>query len=319
MARTALFSRNQPGGVFTIADVIAHPGSIFFVHSGIGVNEAGYGDNPDAPVASVDYAIGLCTAAKGDVIYCLPGHAETVTATSIALDVAGVTIIGLGHGLNRPVFTFGAAAATITVSAANCAWKGCDFLANFLDVASAFTLGAAKDFQLGGPKPEDQNTFRATDATKDFLSIVTTGATANAADGLKVINNYQFSLDVTTLATVSVLGALDRLVISDNFIDKACTNDAGQLLTIVANVIRGARIQRNFLNIVGSTGAAVGLLITGSSTTNTGMVTHNHVTSLDTSAALLMTATINLAPHENYVSGVVAASGILWPTADTVS
>lgn len=319
MARSELFSRKQAGGVFAIAGVDRHPGEILFVHSGTGTDAAGYGFNPDAPCASVDYAIGLCTASKGDVIYCMPGHAETVTASSIALDVAGVTVIGLGHGLNRPVFTYGAAAATITVSAANCKWMGCDFLANFLDVASAFTIGAAKDFQLGGPKPEDQNTFRATDASKDFLSIVTTGATANAADGLRVINNYQFSLDVTTLATVSVLGALDRLVITDNFIDKACTNDAAQLLTVAALVIRGARIQRNFLNIVGSTGAAAALLVSGSSTTNTGMVTHNHVTSLDTSAAILITATLNLAVHENYVSGVVAASGVLWPTADTVS
>ena len=309
--RTALFSRQQAGGVFSIQDVIAHPGDIFFVHSGTGVDEAGYGNNPDAPLATVDYAIGLCTAAKGDVIYCMPGHAETVTATSIALDVAGVTIIGLGHGLNRPVFTFGAAAATITVSAANCVWKGCDFLANFLDVASAFTIGAAKDFRLEG------NTFRATDASKDFLSIVTTGATANAADGLAVIGNYQFSLDVTTLATVSVLGALDRLVVNDNFIDKACTNDAGQLLTIADKVIRGARIQRNFLNVVGSTGAAVAVMITGSSTTNTGMVTHNHVTSLDTTGGLLITAAINLAVHENYMSGVVAGSGTVFPAADS--
>lgn len=313
MARSELFSRKQAGGVFAIAGVDRHPGEILFVHSGTGTDAAGYGFNPDAPCATVDYAIGLCTASKGDVIYCMPGHAETVTATSIALDVAGVTIIGLGHGLNRPVFTYGAAAATITVSAANCKWMGCDFLANFLDVASAFTIGAAKDFRLEG------NTFRATDASKDFLSIVTTGATANAADGLAFVGNYQFSLDVTTLATVSILGACDRLVVSDNFVDKACTNDAGQLVTVADKVCRGLRIQRNFLNIVGSTGAAAALLMTGSSTTNTGMVTHNHVTSLDTSAAILITATLGLAVHENYVSGVVAASGVLWPTADTVS
>jgi len=311
--RTALFARSQPGGLFSIQDVVAHPGDILFVCSVTGTDGAGYGQNPDAPLATVDYAIGLCTAGKGDVIYLLPGHAETVTATSIALDVAGITIIGLGNGLNRPVFTYGAAAATITVSAANCTWKGCDFLSAFLDVASAFTLSTAKDFRLEG------NTFRATDASKDFLSIVTTGASANAADGLAFVGNYQFSLDVTTLATVSVLGNLDRLLITDNFIDKACTNDAAQLLTVAALVIRGARIQRNFLNIVGATGAAVALLISGSSTTNTGMVTHNHVTSLDTSAAILITLTLNLAVHENYVSGVVAASGVLWPTADTVS
>jgi len=271
------------------------------------------GIDANQPIATVDAAIGKCTASVGDVIILMPGHAETVTATSIALDVAGVTIVGLGYGLNRPVFTFGAAAATITVSAANCTWKGCDFLANFLDVASAFTIGAAKDFRL------ENNTFRCTDATKDFLSIVTTGATANAADGLTFKGNYQFSLDVTTLATVSVLGNLNRLEIDNNFIDKACTNDAGQLLTVADKVILGARVSHNKLNIVGSTAAAVGLLITGSSTTNTGMVWNNYVTSLDTTGALLVTAAIGLAVQQNYVSGVVAASGLLWPSADTPS
>ena len=287
-------------------------GTVYYVSSGAaGASDNNAGTDKNKPLATVDGAIGKCTASVGDVIVLMPGHAETVTATNIALDVAGVTIVGLGYGLNRPVFTFGAAAATITVSAANCTWKGCDFLANFLDVASAFTIGAAKDFRLEG------NTFRATDSSKDFLSVVTTGSTANAADGLAVVGNYQFSLDVTTLATVSVLGNCDRLLIERNFIDKACTNDAGQLLTVAALVIRGARIQRNFLNVVGSTGAAVAVMITGSSTTNTGMVTHNHVTSLDTTGGLLITAAINLAVHENYMSGVVAGSGTVFPAADS--
>lgn len=121
--RTALFSRNQPGGVFTIADIDKHPGDIFFVKSGTGVDAAGYGQNPDAPFATVDYAIGQCTAAKGDVIYVLPGHAETTTA--IALDVAGVKIVGLGFGANRPTLTATTGATDLlNVTAADCAIQG---------------------------------------------------------------------------------------------------------------------------------------------------------------------------------------------------
>jgi hypothetical protein len=121
--RTALFSRNQPGGVFTVDDLKEHPGDIYFVHSGTGVNAAGYGNSPDAPVATVDYAIGLCTAGKGDVIYVMPGHAETTTA--IALDVAGVKIVGLGYGANRPTLTATTAATDlINVTAANCVIQG---------------------------------------------------------------------------------------------------------------------------------------------------------------------------------------------------
>ncbi len=100
--RTALFSRTQPGGVFTIADIDEHPGDIFFVHSGTGTDGAGYGQNPDSPVATIDYAIGLCTDSKGDVIYVMPGHNEGLGNAQIAVDVAGISIIGLGRGSAAP-------------------------------------------------------------------------------------------------------------------------------------------------------------------------------------------------------------------------
>jgi hypothetical protein len=105
--RTPLFNRVQPGGVFTISDLVAHPGDIWFVDSGVGVDAAGYGQNPDSPCATLDYAVGLCTANNGDVIYVMPGHAETIVADSgVDIDVAGVKVIGLGWGASRPTFTF---------------------------------------------------------------------------------------------------------------------------------------------------------------------------------------------------------------------
>src|SRR3972149_5631068 len=106
MARTPLFSRHQPGGGVMITDPGLAPGDTFFVHSGTGTDGAGYGKNPDAPVATIDYAIGLCTANKSDVIYVLPGHNEGLGNAQIAVDKAGVSIIGLGHGADRPPIGF---------------------------------------------------------------------------------------------------------------------------------------------------------------------------------------------------------------------
>lgn len=120
MAKTPLFSRQQSGGVFTIVNETLTTGEFFFVHSGTGTNSVGGGRNPDAPLATLDYAIGLCTANKGDMIQVMPGHAETLTAAgAIACDIAGISIVGMGVGDNRPVFTFGSTdnAATWTVSA----------------------------------------------------------------------------------------------------------------------------------------------------------------------------------------------------------
>jgi len=117
-AKTELFSRKQPGGVFSITDESKTTGSIFWVHSGTGTNADGYGGNPDAPLASLAYALTLCTAALGDRIYLMPGHAETTTA--IAASVAGVQIVGLGAGRNKPALTATTAASDlINVTGAN--------------------------------------------------------------------------------------------------------------------------------------------------------------------------------------------------------
>lgn len=102
------------GRVFYVGSV-AVPGGV------VGVNAAGaHGDRPQQPFATVDYAVGQCTANRGDVIYALPGHNESLTAaTSLVVDVAGVSIIGLGQAQTRPVFDYDNTAATIEMDAAN--------------------------------------------------------------------------------------------------------------------------------------------------------------------------------------------------------
>lgn len=118
--RTALFSRHQPGGVFDLTDLEKHPGDVWFVDStnAAATDSVGYGQNPDKPLATLDYAIGLCTASKGDVIYVMPGHAETITS-AVTCDVAGVSIIGLGRGRIKPAFTGSGAIDVFTITAAS--------------------------------------------------------------------------------------------------------------------------------------------------------------------------------------------------------
>jgi hypothetical protein len=261
--------------------------------------------------ATVDAAIGICTANSGDTIYVLPGHTETVTSTSIAHDVAGISVIGLGNGLNRPTFTYGAAAATITVSAANGKWENCHFIANFDNVAAAFTLGAAKDFML------KNCTFVDVSSSLHFLQIVVTGSTANAADGLQVIGNrYQGGLAVAPGAFISVLGTLDRIRVADNYVKLASTDDEGSFITLADKNITNAEITNNKHIVVGSTGATVGIFLTGSGTACTGIVDRNFVTSLDTTTELIATAGTGLAFFENYYTGTADASGKLWPAVD---
>jgi len=268
------------------------------------------GTDRSKPLSTVDAAIGKCTANKDDQILVASGHTETVTSTSIALDVAGVSIIGLGNGLKRPVFTYGAAAATITVSAANCRWENCHFVGNFDNVAAAFTIGAATDFALV------KNTFRDVANNLHFLSIVVTGATNNAADGLTVVGNTWHGLAIAPAAFISVLGNLSFLKVIGNFTDMASTDDEGSFITLSSKVLLAAEIGWNKHIVVGSTGAAVGIFLTGSATTCTGLVHNNYVASLDTTGELIATAGTGLKFFDNLYTGTADTSGKVWPLAD---
>ena len=96
-----------------------YAGNIWWVDSGIGSN-GNNGKSAAKPFATIDYAIGRCTASNGDIILVSPGHAETVaTAGAIACDVVGISIVGLGAGALRPTLTFSAVDATMTVSASS--------------------------------------------------------------------------------------------------------------------------------------------------------------------------------------------------------
>ena len=287
-------------------------GTVIFVNSVTGSNDNA-GTDPGSPKATVQGAISVATASKGDKIICMPGHAETVTATSINLSKAGVHVICIGTGLARPTFTYGAAAATITVSAANCAFLGGHHIGNFLDVASAFTLGAAKDFQLTG------NTFVDNSSSLGFLSIVVTNATANAADGLMVSGNTWTGLDVSPNAFISILEANNKVTIEDNDVFMGATNDVGHFITLSSFNVLSMRIRRNVLIVTGSTAAAVGIFLTGSGTASLGVGSDNFISSLDTTTELIATAGTGLDFFRNEYTGVADKSGYILPAIDSAA
>lgn len=130
MAKTELFARHKPGGVFTILNEMTYGGERFWVDYTNGTDGASRGKNPDTPLKTLDYAIGLCTANADDVIILKSGHAENIVAAgSVTVDVAGVTIIGQGAGNKRPTFTFTTeTTATFIISAANVTIKNLRFI-----------------------------------------------------------------------------------------------------------------------------------------------------------------------------------------------
>lgn len=91
----------------------------FYVSSALG-SDSGSNDGLSwqTPFATLAFALSKCTASRGDVIIVMPGHAETTTA--VAVSVAGVRILGIGAGRNRPAFTATTAASDlVAVTGAN--------------------------------------------------------------------------------------------------------------------------------------------------------------------------------------------------------
>jgi hypothetical protein len=233
MARTELFARKQPGGVVTISNVERHPGAIFFVCSATtgATDGAGYGINPDAPFATIDYAVGKCTANAGDVIYVLPGHAETVSeAGGLDLDVAGITIIGIGNGSLQPTVTLDTAdTADVDIDAANITVENIHFKANFADIAAAIDVNA-DDFTL--------RRCRFSETATDMNALIwIQDALVTASDRITVEDCRVTALDAANTHFINLAGTGDGHLIQRNLIigdfGTVCIGGAG----VVTNCI----------------------------------------------------------------------------------
>lgn len=184
-SRTPLYYRAWQG-TYGILDIAETPNDVYFVDSGNtarGGDTSGFGGNPDTPFLTIDFAIGQCTAGQNDTIYVLPGHAETVIAAAgVAVDVAGISIIGVGTGDNRPTVTFTTdVAADLDVDSDDVTLANLIFV-NGIDSQTAMIDVNADDFTI-----EDCE-FREGAAAQALTYIDINGGGANACDRARVVN-----------------------------------------------------------------------------------------------------------------------------------
>ena len=162
---------NYPNGIssFGMPLIGNTTGAVWFVDdSGSNGNS---GTDSDNPFADIDYAIGRCTANKGDVIIVMPGHTEDIATTGgITLDVAGVKIIGLGSGGDRPAITFSATDSTFAITKASCTIRNIVFQAAQAEVVVGITLVAAADYTSFEAIESYEG---ATAGTYNFVDVIT--------------------------------------------------------------------------------------------------------------------------------------------------
>jgi len=141
----------------------SYGGNIYWVDSGAGSNSNDGTHN--RPFSTLDYAVGRCTANNADIIMVKAGHTETVTAAGgLDLDVAGITIVGMGNGSDRPTVNFTTAVgADMDVDAANIT------ISNFLFTGGIDALTGPIDVNAADFSMLDCETRDVTGQATDFI------------------------------------------------------------------------------------------------------------------------------------------------------
>lgn len=300
-SKTALFAKKLPGGALVVTDEGFTTGNRFFVHSGTGTNAAGYGRSPESPFASIAYAFSsdVCTANNGDIIYVMPGHAETVSAAAgIVADIAGVTVKGIGSGTSQPKVTFDTiTTADLNVDAANVTFENIHFTANFADIVAPIDVNAT-DCTI--------RNCRFTETAVNMNALIwILGATSTTSSRLKVIGCKCVDKDAANTHFVSLPGTSDGDEIRDNILH----GDWGTAAIGAAGVITNCTITGNVIfNAATDNDACINLAATA-----TGIVAYNGAGGGAAQANGFKAD--GCAKIQNYYTDISDASAILDPVA----
>lgn len=299
---------NFPGG-FSLGVQIqglpilnTYPGRVFWVDSVNGANgNAGTFQRPFASVAgALERMIGPMPTVYADVIMVKPGHRENISsATGLRITLSGVNIIGLGVGNDRPTFVLDTAnTATVAIQAQSVAFQNCRFVANFLNIATLFTLGIASvtasisgDIMNvtavgAGTLYPGQTLISATSGFQTGTRIVRqlTGTTGGV--GTYVVNKSQTvaSGTITTSARNFNLQGCD-------IVDTSAILNFVNLVTLPGtdNTADGLNISGNNMFLLAASGAVN--LLAAASTTDRAVVANNNYRARTTNAAAVIPIT----------------------------
>lgn len=290
-------------------------GDVYWVGKTAGAKWIAGDDNPMAgtyekPFATIDYAIGKCTANQGDVIYVLPGHTETISAAGgITVDIAGISIIGLGNGSLRPLITWSATASSLLVTAANVSIRNIVTTLSVDEVVSMIAV-SADGCTLDTIDLKEYGAKGATGQAIQFL--LTTAAASNLT--VQNCRHRQLTAAAADQVWIDLAGTTNTRILNNSIyvVAKAATGSyciRGSVACVEAEVI-GNRIIWYGSTIV----SPISFI-----TTSTGMIAENYIGM--TGAAVKSTIFVGDAMYmfENYVTDSVVTSGIIVPAIDVIT
>jgi len=226
---------------------------VFFVDSNGGGSTTSGGLTPESAFTTIDSAIGACTANRGDTIYVMAGHAETIsTAGGITADVAGISIIGLGRGTSRPTLSLSATGSTIAVSAANVLFQNLVITSTVNELVKVFNITAAYC-------TIDAVDYKDNGAAKETIQFALT--TANA-DYLTIQNCYHVMLTApaTTARWIYLVGTEGARILNNTFILKLSDNATDAVISADGDS-RLTEIRGNRIHLTGYTASLVSAVI----------------------------------------------------------
>ena len=223
---------------------IPHPGRVYWVSNSTvlvpGQGAAGSDGNDGTytrPFSTVDYAVGRCTANRGDVIYVMPGYTQTMSgADAVDVDVAGVRVIGLGRGTLMPTFTYSNAAGEFVIGASNVRIEGLRFVPSVTGITHAVNVEATFDhveivncrFDTGEAATVDE-----------FLISISVGTTANYGliQGCYFDQGLAGATNAISLATPQYWTIRDNFIMGDYTANIATITGAGVLCSMLNNIV----------------------------------------------------------------------------------
>lgn len=210
---------------------------------------SGYPDGTPIVFPTIALALAKTVADRGDCVMVANNHDETITtAGGITVATNGVTLTGLGNGVDRPTITFTTAvAASFNVTGSEVVIRNFQFT-NGIDAQTAMINVTGTDVSFQNCE------FDTNTATTGAILGILTGATS---DRFSVVNSRfigpAVNTGTTTTAQIQYEAAVD-IQISNNYMTGKMTQ---AILNVTGTVLRGV-ISNNFIVVaIGTKAIAV--------------------------------------------------------------
>lgn len=254
---------------------------------------------------TIQAAANAASAGRGDVVLVHPSYDQSLTAAD-SWATAGLQVIGLGNGLNRPTIRFTGASGEVGIAANNVRVSNLRFLA----AADNVVRGLDLDTGFSGARV-DNNVFDFNATTNNFNTMLRVG------QGRSIVEGNEFRAEDTAGAGsgVELLGGYaDFLKVRKNFFygqfdsNGGDTRTGGGAITIATShdsgdtELSGVEISENTI-VSTDTAAAVLIRITATGVSPIrGIVNNNSLVTYDTAAAdTAQVAYGSLLPLQNWM------------------